>query len=472
MTLGERLLQLRKDNGLSQESLAKMLYVTRQSISLWENDKAMPSIDLLKRLSSIYNISVDDLLGTEPIEPKPIAKANLLNSKKEVKQVFKFERSTSQTVLFTVMAGILLLLNSITIFEGDLFGLISSLVYALPLFIIWLVFKFKIHGNIKHYMSRNNNGYILFYAHHLSIVTDIEKPPVSIAYTSFKKTVETDEYLLLYLPNETAYCVDKNESEGYIDDVVNILSRNKSHKNKSVRQGTSPKGSTKKLMLIKNISNSLFVLTFFSIYFGLALLALTNSGIGFAGSTIIPFIGLVYAIVLKIKKCRGKKLIIASSIMLFFAIIYSSLFGLLIPSNTPYSTRDSGLNKEQFLSTYSAIFENNGYGVTQHEINQGLEGVTDYYIATSPDNDYTIDVYGFESNKDARRFYENTNITLRGSGYYEKTYVLGTTAMKAVTTSQEYFYIYTKDCVGIEVHTDLENKEEIETMLQKLGVTH
>ncbi len=466
MTLGERLLQLRKDNGLSQESLGKMLYVTRQSISLWENDKAMPSIDLLKRLSAIYNISVDDLLGTEPIEPKPIAKAELVNSKKEIKQIFKFERSTSQTVLFTVMVGLLLVLNAMAI-DGS--STVISVIYALPLFIIWLVHKCKIHGNIKHYLSQNNNGYVLFYAHHLSVVTDIEKSPVSIAYTSFKKTVETDEYLLFYLPNESVYCVDKKASEGYIDGVINIISKNKAHKNKSVRKVASEKGCTKQLLLIKNISTMLFVLTFFSIYFGFVFMGLTQNNNGFSFSMVIPFIALVYGIVLKIKKFRGKKLIIASSIMLFFTIVYSILFGLMSPIN---STENYEPDKQRFLKVYASIFKNNGYGITQHEIYDGLEGVTDYYIATSPDNEFIIDVYGFESNMDARLFYENTNISMRGSGYHERTYVLGTTAMKSVTTSSEYFYIYTKDCIGIMVHTELENKEEVEKMLKKFGVEY
>lgn len=43
MTFGQRLQILRKENGLSQEELAKLLYVTRQSVSLWENDKTMPA---------------------------------------------------------------------------------------------------------------------------------------------------------------------------------------------------------------------------------------------------------------------------------------------------------------------------------------------------------------------------------------------------------------------------------------------
>ncbi len=468
MTLGERLLQLRKDNGLSQESLGKMLYVTRQSISLWENDKAMPSIDLLKRLSAIYNISVDDLLGTEPIEPKPIAKAELVNSKNEIKQIFKFERSTSQTVLFTVMVGLLFVLNAMAM---DINSTVISVIYALPLFIVWLVRKCKIYGNIKHYLSQNNNGYVLFYAHHLSIVTDIEKPPVSIAYTSFKKTVETDEYLLFYLPNESAYCVDKNTSEGYIDGVINILSKNKTHKNKSVRKVESKKGCTKKLLFLKNISIMLFVLTFFSIYFGFVFMGLTQNNNGFSFSMVIPFIALVYGVILKIKKFRGKKLIIASSIMLFFTIIYSLLFSLTIPTG-PANTQNIIPVQEQYLNSYSAVFRNNGYTVIEHEELPEFKGVTDFRTATSSDGSFIVEFYAFETYFYSKSYYKNIYEKLDGNGYEENSYEQGTTAMRSVTTSEDYFYIYVNNLVAIKVHTDVENKEEIQKMLQKIGAEY
>ena len=50
MSFGKRLQGYRKEKGLSQEALANQLYVTRQSISQWENDKTMPSVDLLLKI--------------------------------------------------------------------------------------------------------------------------------------------------------------------------------------------------------------------------------------------------------------------------------------------------------------------------------------------------------------------------------------------------------------------------------------
>ena len=53
MTLGERILKYRKKAGISQEELADKLNVTRQSISLWETDQTIPTIDNLITLSNI-----------------------------------------------------------------------------------------------------------------------------------------------------------------------------------------------------------------------------------------------------------------------------------------------------------------------------------------------------------------------------------------------------------------------------------
>ncbi len=60
MSFGKRLQGYRKEKGLSQEALANQLYVTRQSISQWENDKTMPSVDLLLKISEIFGVTVDE----------------------------------------------------------------------------------------------------------------------------------------------------------------------------------------------------------------------------------------------------------------------------------------------------------------------------------------------------------------------------------------------------------------------------
>lgn len=67
MRFGERLYQLRKEKNISQEELAELLDVSRQSISKWENDKAYPEMTRLLFMSDYFNVSLDYLMrGTEP----------------------------------------------------------------------------------------------------------------------------------------------------------------------------------------------------------------------------------------------------------------------------------------------------------------------------------------------------------------------------------------------------------------------
>ncbi|MGN0805492.1 MAG: helix-turn-helix domain-containing protein [Candidatus Coproplasma sp.] len=69
MTFGEKLTIARKEKNLSQEELAKKLYVTRQAISRWENDTAQPSLEMLSALCRELDKTPDDLIETERENP-------------------------------------------------------------------------------------------------------------------------------------------------------------------------------------------------------------------------------------------------------------------------------------------------------------------------------------------------------------------------------------------------------------------
>lgn len=61
--LGENIYKLRKTKGLSQEQLAELINVTRQTISNWELEVTAPNPEQLKMLSKAFNISIDELLN-------------------------------------------------------------------------------------------------------------------------------------------------------------------------------------------------------------------------------------------------------------------------------------------------------------------------------------------------------------------------------------------------------------------------
>ena len=62
MNLGNNLFQARKKAGLSQESVAEKLGVSRQTISKWETDETIPDIYQSKKLAKLYNLSLDELI--------------------------------------------------------------------------------------------------------------------------------------------------------------------------------------------------------------------------------------------------------------------------------------------------------------------------------------------------------------------------------------------------------------------------
>ena len=91
MTVGEKIQYYRKKIGLSQEELGQKMLVSRQTVSLWEMDKTLPTVDNLIRLKEIFSVSIDDILsGAEPIKENK-------NEPNEA-YVFKYEKSDLQEV--------------------------------------------------------------------------------------------------------------------------------------------------------------------------------------------------------------------------------------------------------------------------------------------------------------------------------------------------------------------------------------
>jgi len=65
MTLGQRIQELRKQQNLSQEELGTRLGVSRQAVSRWEMDGAVPDVDKLIAMSKLFSVTLNDLLGVE-----------------------------------------------------------------------------------------------------------------------------------------------------------------------------------------------------------------------------------------------------------------------------------------------------------------------------------------------------------------------------------------------------------------------
>ena len=85
MTIGQKIVQLRNDASISQEQLAETLGVSRQSVSKWEMDQALPQIDKVIQLCEIFKISTDSLLqeNIKIAEKSTTAGSDNTNSYKE-----------------------------------------------------------------------------------------------------------------------------------------------------------------------------------------------------------------------------------------------------------------------------------------------------------------------------------------------------------------------------------------------------
>ncbi|WP_204122347.1 helix-turn-helix transcriptional regulator [Lacticaseibacillus mingshuiensis] len=68
--INEALQVARKNAGMTQEAVAGKLYVTRQTISRWEQGKTLPNIYALKDLAALYQVSLDDLIAATKTEAK------------------------------------------------------------------------------------------------------------------------------------------------------------------------------------------------------------------------------------------------------------------------------------------------------------------------------------------------------------------------------------------------------------------
>ena len=78
MTLGERICRYRVERRLSQQEVAEKLEVSRQSVSKWETDGAVPELDKLVKLCELFEVSLDELVrgdepGLERVDDEPSA---------------------------------------------------------------------------------------------------------------------------------------------------------------------------------------------------------------------------------------------------------------------------------------------------------------------------------------------------------------------------------------------------------------
>ena len=108
MTLGEKIAKQRKQLNYTQDQLADILGVSRQSISKWESDITYPETDKLIELGKLFNCSMDYLLKDEIIEKNDINSYEFSEKVEEIKEKLMTDKNKQKTKKILKYIGIIL----------------------------------------------------------------------------------------------------------------------------------------------------------------------------------------------------------------------------------------------------------------------------------------------------------------------------------------------------------------------------
>lgn len=135
MNLGSQIKKYRSELSLSQDELAEKVFVSRQSISNWENDKTYPDIKSLLLLSEVFQVSLDKLV-----------KGDLEMMKKEIdiQELAEFEKDSN---IFSVLFIIMMVSPVPLVHFWDWWGLVM----CVPVWIITFYFGFRVEKHKKRY---------------------------------------------------------------------------------------------------------------------------------------------------------------------------------------------------------------------------------------------------------------------------------------------------------------------------------
>ena len=131
MNIGEKIYQLRKKKNLSQEDLASVLNVSRQTISKWETGDSNPDLDKIVPLCNFFDISTDEFLKGKDI----VYERKLTNEKKKNKAL----TFSLCLIIFAVMIILTILLEEIEVSDGVIGSIIM---FGITLIGVLLIYYF------------------------------------------------------------------------------------------------------------------------------------------------------------------------------------------------------------------------------------------------------------------------------------------------------------------------------------------
>ena len=126
MHLSEKIMDLRKKSGWSQEELAERLGISRQSVSKWETGESIPDIDKIIRMSELWNVSTDYLLKEEEALEQKSSQRRRQVSPEEAEDFLALSREAAPRiatgVLLCILSPVCLLLMGVLSEKSRIFG--------------------------------------------------------------------------------------------------------------------------------------------------------------------------------------------------------------------------------------------------------------------------------------------------------------------------------------------------------------
>ncbi len=161
MTFAEKIVNLRKQKGLSQEELAYKMHVSRQAVSKWESSVSSPDTEKIIKLSKLFEVSIDYLLKDEIEENQNVKKEenNNVNNRNIMDETENYLRTKRKTSTYTAVAVVMFLLSphaymylqvfansylvSLTNDIKSLYGVIAFIIYILIPIILIVISNLK-----------------------------------------------------------------------------------------------------------------------------------------------------------------------------------------------------------------------------------------------------------------------------------------------------------------------------------------
>lgn len=146
MQIGNQIKKYRQNLNLSQEELADKIFVTRQTISNWENDKNYPDIKSISLLCNLFDVSLDQFIEGDIEEMKKIISEKEMNDFNRISIVFTIEM-------------LIMLLSAYPLLK--LFNIAGVIIWAI-IFIITMITALKIEQLKKNYNIRTYKEIVAF----------------------------------------------------------------------------------------------------------------------------------------------------------------------------------------------------------------------------------------------------------------------------------------------------------------------